>query len=109
MNAADLANDCLSLDGSETVSVTLRRPQGRTTLTVAAALRRSLARDLREFEGVTLRGDEIVWHIPGSLLGAGQELQPGDTISVGVEVWSIVRVQRETLGSRWRCTCRAAP
>lgn len=60
MNAADLAADCLSLDGSETVSVTLRRPEGRITLTIAAALRRALTRDQREFEGVTLRGDEIV-------------------------------------------------
>lgn len=109
MNATDLAADCTLLDGSETVSVTLLRPEGRTSITVAAALRRSLARELTAFDGVTLRGDETVWHIPQSALGTAIELQPGDTIAVGSEVWSIIRAQLETFGSRWRCTCRRDP
>ncbi len=109
MTPFDLASDCTLLDGSETVSVALLRPEGRTTITINGALRRALARSERAFDGVTLQGDEITGHIPDGGFVDGQELQPGDTITAGSEVWSIITVRRETLGTRWRCACRKEP
>lgn len=109
MLSSDIASDCTLLDGSESVSVTLRRPEGRTTIVVDGALRRTISRDAKAFDGVTLIGDETVWHIPHAPLGIGQALQPGDSIAAGNEVWSIVASQHETLGTRWRCACRKQP
>lgn len=109
MTPSDLSADCVSLDGSETVSVTLRRPDGRIVVSVAGALRRALSRSARAFDGLSLVGDEIVWHLPQLGLGADEELHPGDTITVGGEVWSLLAVSRESLNTRWRCTCRRQP
>lgn len=106
MLSSDLSADCTLLDGAENVSVTLRRPEGKTTIVVAGALRRTLVRDATTFDGVRLAGEETVWHIPQGGLGAGVLLQPGDTIAAGEEVWSIVASQLQTLASRWRCACR---
>jgi hypothetical protein len=109
MLSSDLAADCTLLDGSESVSVTLRRPEGWTTIVVAGALRGSIARGETNFDGVTLIGDETVWHVPHASLGADQKLQPGDSIAAGDEVWSIVATQHNTFGTRWRCACRKQP
>jgi hypothetical protein len=109
MHSSDLSSDCTLLDGSRSVSVTLRRPEGRTTIVVAGALRRAIGRQRKSFDGVTLIGDETIWHIPSAPFAAGQELQPGDSIAAGSEVWTIVTSQQETLDTRWRCACRKQP
>lgn len=105
----DLASDCTLLDGSENVSVTLRRPDGRTTIVVDGALRMAMHRSANNFDGVTLIGDETIWHVPHVSLGPGATLQPGDSIAAGNEVWSIIAAVHEALGTRWRCACRKQP
>jgi len=109
MNSSDLAADCLGLDGAEAVSVVLRGPDGSMTVAVAGALRRVLSRRAQAFDGVTLTGDELVWHLPAGAFAAGQSPRPGDTIETQDEVWSIVAASHETFGTRWRCLCRRRP
>lgn len=109
MNPTDLASDCTPLDGAESVSVTLRQPEGTTVLTLDHALRRVLRRQAGNFDGVALQGDEVTWHLLQSELGAGIEPQPGDTIAAGEQVWAIVSLEQEALGTRWRCHCRRQP
>src|SRR5262245_58997084 len=108
MNANDLAQDALAFDGAENVAVTLRRADGQIALSVAGALRGPLARGERDFAGVTLSGDEVVWHVPDAAL-AGNEIHPGDSISAGAQAWVVVAVEHSTLGTRWRCVCRLQP
>src|SRR5437868_12691753 len=109
MTSSDLAPDSGSLDGAETVSVVLQRPEGQTSVAIAGALRRAVSHDDRSFNGLRLNGIETVWHIPTASFGPDQGLQPGDTISAGSDVWSILMARREALGSRWRCICRKRP
>ncbi|MFN0051076.1 MAG: hypothetical protein ACKV0T_02735 [Planctomycetales bacterium] len=109
MLPSDLTLDSLQLDGAQTVSITLRRPEGRTTITVANALRRALTRDSRSFDGVQLRGGDTVWHVPQAALPGSVELFPGDTLADGTDTWSIEAATREALGTRWRCECRRMP
>lgn len=105
----DLASDCTLLDGSENVSVTRHRPEGSTTIVVASALRMAMRRSANNFDGVTLIGDETIWHVPQVSLGLGATLLPGDSIAAGNEVWSILAAVHEALGTRWRCACRKQP
>ncbi|MGQ0637318.1 MAG: hypothetical protein ACT4QC_22145 [Planctomycetaceae bacterium] len=109
MTPYDVAADCVSLDGSETITLTLRRPEGVSVVTVAGALKRSLARREESHAGIALVGDEIVWHVPHSALPAGEQIQPGDTVTAGNDVWTIVAAQHATFGTRWRCACRRQP
>ena len=109
MLPSEIAADCTSLDGSESVSVTLRRPEGATVVPVAGALRRVVTRSAQTYDGLTLTGDETVWHLPASAFAAGQEPHPDDTIETPTEVWSIASVRREALATRWRCVCRRRP
>lgn len=105
----DLTTDCTRLEGSESVSVTFRRTDGRLTIVVDGALRRAVSRSARSFDGVTLVGDETIWHLPQASLTTGLTPQPGDSIAAGTEVWSIVAADQLTLGTRWRCACRKLP
>lgn len=105
----DITTDCTHFEGSESVSVTFRRADGRTTIVVDGALRRAVSRSARSFDGVTIVGDETIWHIPHVSLSSGLTPQPGDSIAVGAEVWSIVAADQVTLGTRWRCACRKQP
>lgn len=109
MDSSDLASDCTRLDGTQSVSLTVRQPEGTIVLTLDHALRRTLHRQQENFEGVALQGDEVSWHLLQSELGAGIEPQPGDTISASDQVWTIVSLEQEALGTRWRCRCRRQP
>lgn len=106
MTSSDLAADCISLDGGETVSVSLRRSDGIIAVTVAGALRRALARQERPVDGVSLAEDGLVWHVPQAALPEGYQLQPGDHVVAGDEIWTIIAAEKQSLGTRWRCVCR---
>lgn len=109
MDPANLADDCVGLDGAESISVTMRRADGAQTIVVPSALRRSLSRDVTLHSGLSIAGEGIVWNLPQAPLGNDRDLRPGDTIVAGIETWSIVAVRLEALGTRWRCVCRRLP
>jgi len=102
----DINDDLALADGSESVTVTLKRADGATALPVAGALRRVLDRSHQSFGGVALLGDELIWNIPAKQL-EGAELQRGDTITDGSSiVWTILAAEKLTFATRWRCLCR---
>ena len=102
----DLAADASLADGSETVTVTLKRAEGETQISVAGALRRALGRPHAFYAGMVIQGDEVVWNVPHQPL-AGADLRRGDTVAeAGGTVWTILSAARLTLGTRWRCVCR---
>lgn len=102
----DINDDLALADGSESVTVTLKRVDGDTALPVAGALRRVLDRSHQSFASVALIGDELVWNVPDNQL-AGAELQRGDTITDAASiVWTILAAEKLTFATRWRCLCR---
>jgi hypothetical protein len=109
LNSTDLNSDIALADGSETVSVTLRRADGQTTIVVAGGLRRSTSARLHETKELSLRGEETVWHLPAAALGGTVSLEAGDTITANGTTWSITVAALETLGTRWRCACARQP
>ena len=102
----DIGHDMSLADGSETVTVTLKRAGGETAIEVAGALRRALGQPHQLFGGIALEGNEVVWNVPASPLG-GDDLRRGDTITDAQAIaWTILAAAKLTLGTRWRCICR---
>jgi hypothetical protein len=102
----NINNDSTLADGVETVTVTLKRAEGETEITVPGALRRGLVRPHETYSGVALQGEELVWNIPHEPLDDAS-LQRGDTIADAADsVWTILSASLLTLGTRWRCVCR---
>lgn len=95
------------VDGTETVTLTLKRTAGATVLNnIAGVLRRGLSKADASFGGLSLAGDEVVFNIPNSQLD-GNTLEVGDVITDGSAViFTLVRAARLAGGSRWRCICR---
>lgn len=112
---------------TQTVSVELRHSDNADEYVLAeivGAMRRAPSHRATSFGGVMLSGDEVVWHVPVSLLNAelpiGQEdyqIRHGDRIIEAARVdvdndrkdqirWVVLSASLVTLGSRWRCLCR---
>jgi hypothetical protein len=102
--ADDIASDLADFDGAETVS--LYDASANTTDSAVTALRRVLShRDVQMGAPLGVEPDDIVFHLQQnttSIVPTG-----GDTITdSGGTVFSIASVNKETLGTRWRCICR---
>jgi hypothetical protein len=96
-------HDLQYFDGLETVA--LQAAGSLTTLSVAGALRRRVReREGAPSGGVVLAAD-AVWHLPSEIVAEAPT--PGAKIidAAGV-VWTVLRVDRETLGARWECRSR---
>ena len=106
MTQPDTSAHYLFWHNTEAVTLTVQRSAGATAVAGVTALRRALSRGEHAAGGAHLHEENVAWNLPHALL-AGQEPQPGDTLtdSVGV-VWMIAAVQRLTWGTRWRCLCR---
>jgi len=107
--ATDIASDYTSFDGLETVTYTpvAAGAAGTTIAITSGALRRGITGKRNQFAAlVVLEPDDVVWHIPVTLMGATIPL-PDDTItdSDGF-VWLVLAVAKVTLGTRWALPCR---
>jgi len=90
-------------DGQE--PVTLTRPGSSTSTPISDALRRSLRRGEIEASGGRYTAGDVAWHLPGAQLGDAPRV--GDVIiDAAAGRWTLLEVERATLGSRWRCVGR---
>jgi len=90
-------------DGLETVTVT--RPGSSAATVVTGALRSVVhSRQVAESAGQYTVGD-VAWHLPaGELAGSPQV---GDVIiDAADQRWTVLRVQKTSLATRWRCVAR---
>lgn len=96
-------HDWSTFDGLQAVA--LQPPGVLTTVAVEGALRtRARTREAAPSGGVALAADAI-WHLPAEILAAAP--QPGTrVIDAGGTVWTVLRVDHETLGARWQCWSR---
>ncbi len=99
--APDIAEDCLLVDGTETVTL-----HSASAVTVNGAKRGLLTLAEMEFRQVGLESTDLAWNLPDVNL-AGIEPRRGDTIedSLGVS-WTIQSVTRSPLSGVWRAVTR---
>src|SRR6188508_1864637 len=99
--APDIADDCLLVDGTETVTL-----HSTTTVSVDGAKRGLLTLAEMEFRQVGLESTDLAWNLPEVSL-AGTEPRRGDTIedSAGVS-WTIQSATRSPLSGVWRAVTR---
>lgn len=97
----DIANDCLLIDGTESVTL-----EGTATVNVACAKRGAVSgRELMQPQ-LGLTADDVTWSIPDQSL-AGIEPRVGDVLrdSTGTG-WVLLTVSRSSLTRVWRAVCR---
>lgn len=96
-------HDLQYFDGLEAVAV--QPPGVLTTTDVSGALRtRPSVREAAPSDGVVLTAD-AVWHLPST----GLVVQPAPgarIIDAAATVWTVLRSERDTLGTRWKCWAR---
>lgn len=116
--AEEIADDWKDFDGLEVVTLLQVRGDGRKSVpmsyvnangdTQGAALRRGLnRRDMVALAGaVTLTGDETVFELPASLVGANGVRQRDVITDADDMKFRVIRSDLVTLKTRWRCVCQ---
>ncbi|MBI3837675.1 MAG: hypothetical protein HY288_07050 [Planctomycetia bacterium] len=97
----DVADDCLLVDGTETVTL-----HSTSVVSVAGAKRGSLSLEETEFRQVGLEASDLAWNLPQINLG-GIEPRQGDAIEdAGGSRWTILSVTKSPLSGVWRAITR---
>jgi head-tail adaptor len=99
LTIADLAY----FDGLE--PITLLAPGTADAIAVGQALRRRPSRRELEASGGKYLADDIRWHLPAAEV-AEAPLPGARIVDANHESWTVLAVDRETLGSRWACWSR---
>ncbi len=95
--------DMACFDGQETVR--LQAPGALVSVDVSGALRtRARTQEARPSGGIVLATD-VYWHLPANAVVEQPQLGTRIIDTPGT-VWTVLRVDRETLGSRWQCLSR---
>lgn len=102
--ADDIAGDLADFDGVETVS--LYSAAGNTTDSAVTALRHAIQyRDLQLGAPVGVEPTDTAFNLQASTVTTAPK--QGDTITDSSNtVWTVLNVQKVTLGTRYRCACR---
>lgn len=97
----DIEQDCLLVDGTETVQL-----HATSVVTVAGAKRGALSLPETEFRQVGLESSDLAWNLPAANLGDVQP-QRGQTIEDGDGVcWTILSARLAPLTGVWRAITR---
>lgn len=97
----DLEDDCLLVDGTETVSL-----HGTSDVVIESAKRGQLTLAETEFRQVGLESTDLAWSLPAVQL-AGASPRRGDSIedSLGQQ-WTILSAELSPLSGVWRVVTR---
>lgn len=101
----DLSGHYAYFHGTEAITHTSTRDTGNLTDAVANALRRQVtSKEAAASNGVYTTSD-LAWSLPVSQ--AAYTPKPGDKITdAAAVVWTVLQVDKATLGTRWRCLSR---
>jgi hypothetical protein len=105
--ADDIANDYTYFDGLETVTFTPRNPTGAAVPNVKGLRRVQEQTSIAATSGaMPSEPIDVVFHLWTATLG-GAVPKNGDSLtdSLGT-VWTILDLQKTTLGTRYRAACR---
>ena len=95
------------IDNLADVTLDFKRSGGTTTVSGVSALVRGFNKPVAFFQGISIRGDELVYNLKADDLGVNIP-ESGDTITTaGAVVYTILSAQLFSFDSRWRCLCRA--
>jgi len=105
----DYSDDYQYWDNSEAVTVTVRRAGSNEEVSVSIAVRESGDTSSEFFNGIRLRGDELLWHVPVALMDSN-EIEPGDEIkdagNVKYNVQSVVKAGVGNSAVEFQCLCK---
>lgn len=105
--AADIAGDYTIFDGGETVTLRQIRSTGGTNVSITNAVNQPLSRRLLQvLSGVGLDGQERVWSLNNTQVGSAGVVSGDKITDASSNLWAVLYVTRETLGTRWDCVCR---
>ena len=97
----DVADDCLLIDGTETVTL-----HSTSVVQVGGAKRGPLALEEMEFRQLGLESSDLAWNLPGVNLD-GLEPRQGDAIEdASGALWTILSIARSPLTRVWRAVTR---
>ncbi|REK19169.1 MAG: hypothetical protein DWQ37_01900 [Planctomycetota bacterium] len=97
----DLSNDCLLVDGTETVTL-----HSTSTVAVEGAKRGQLTLEEIEFRQVGLESADLGWNLPEANL-AGLVPRQGDAIEdAGGTFWTVLSARHSPLSGVWRVVTR---
>jgi hypothetical protein len=97
----DVANDCLLVDGTETVTL-----HSASVVSVEGAKRGPLTLAEMEFRQLGLESSDLAWNLPGVNLD-GVEPRQGDAIEdASGTLWTILSVAESPLTRVWRAVTR---
>jgi hypothetical protein len=97
----DLADDCLLVDGTETITL-----HSTSVVVVEGAKRGRLTLSEMEFRQVGLESTDLAWNLPEVNLG-GVEPRRGDAIEdAGGVYWTVLGATRSPLSGVWRAVTR---
>lgn len=95
----DYSNDWQWWDNTESVTASLTRRAGATTVAITDAFRGDISRNAADVLGVDLVANSQIWSIPAELMGVNEFVQ-GDTITDADEVvWTVEAATLVTLGN----------
>jgi hypothetical protein len=98
---ADIAGDCLLVDGIETVTL-----HSTSAVVVEGAKRGLLTLSEMEFRQIGLESSDLVWILPEVNLG-GVAPRQGDAVEdAGGTFWTILSATRAPLTRVWRAVTR---
>jgi hypothetical protein len=97
----DIADDCLLVDGTQTVTL-----HGTAVVSVAGAKRGPISQHDIELQTLGLEPTDVAWNLPQVNL-AGTEPRNGDLIEEAAgTTWTIISVTKSALTGVWRAVCR---
>lgn len=105
----EIDDDYLMFDGTESVTLTLRRVSGDVEVSIANALRQPMTRRFAQAGGVSIEEADTVFSVPDAQLnpsGNGRRVQSLDLVedAAGV-VYVVIQAMQATLRTRWDLIC----
>ncbi len=100
--AFDFTQGSKFLHGTSTVTHTHKTAGGNTADSVPYA-DKELVQIQEESGAWVLSSTDCTWHLPAGEMASAPE--PGDTITDGTDVWTILDATREPLTNIWQCRC----
>ena len=95
----DYSRDWRWWDNTESVTATLTRAAGTTTVTITDAFRGDVEGKASNYPELIVSDKSVIWSIPYELLGSANRIEEADEITAGDGVWIVDSATLVTIGT----------